>query len=151
MRLLVKSGVATVLALGLSACGGSGSAPSGGASASATPAAAASALPSATASVAAADAAPADFAQCKACHAVEAGKNGIGPSLAGVFGRKSASVEGFAYSDAAKKLGVTWNEGNLDKWLENPMKMAPGTKMTFAGISDKARRDAVIDYLKTLK
>ena len=149
MKLLVKSGVVAALALGLSGCGG-GSAPTPAASGEATPAAA-SPAPSASASVAAADAAPADFAQCKACHAVEAGKNGVGPSLAGVFGRKAATGAGFAYSDAIKKLDLKWDEANLDKWLESPMKMAPGTKMSFAGVTDKAKRDAVISYLKTLK
>ena len=77
--------------------------------------------------------------------------NGVGPSLAGVAGRKAGSVPGFAYSDANKASGLTWDEKTLDTYLTNPMKMVPGTKMTFAGLPDPAQRKAVIDYLKTLK
>jgi len=96
-------------------------------------------------------AAPAEFAMCAACHSVKAGQNLIGPSLAGVAGKKSGIAAGYAYSPAFKKLGVSWTDANLDKWLTNPMKMAPGTKMAFAGYPDAAKRKAVIAYLKTLK
>ena len=145
MKVLVKSAVVAVLALGLAGCGGNSS-PAPAASGDA-----ASPAPSASASVAVADAAPVAFGQCKACHAVEAGKSGVGPSRAGVFGRKAGAAPGFSYSEAFKKLDVTWDEANLDKWLENPMKMVPGTRMGFSGYTDKAKRDAVIAYLKTLK
>lgn len=90
------------------------------------------------------------FNQCKACHTIEAGKNRVGPSLHGVVGRKSGSVEGFAYSEAVKKLNVTWDDANLDKWLADTKAVAPGNKMTFALKDPKARED-VIAYLKTQK
>jgi cytochrome c len=96
-------------------------------------------------------AAPPEFAMCATCHSVKAGQNMIGPSLAGVVGKKSGSAAGYAYSPAFKKLNLVWNDANLDKWLAGPMKMAPGTKMTFAGYPDAAKRKAVIAYLKTLK
>ena len=101
--------------------------------------------------VAAGPAKPAAFGQCAACHSVEPGMNGVGPSLAGVVGRKAGSASGFAYSEANKASGLTWDEKTLDTYLTNPMKMVPGTKMTFAGLPDPAQRKAVIDYLKTLK
>ena len=104
-----------------------------------------------TPAVAAGPAKPAAFGQCAACHSVEPGMNGVGPSLVGVAGRKAGSVPGFAYSDANKASGLTWDEKTLDTYLTNPMKMVPGTKMTFAGLPDPAQRKAVIDYLKTLK
>ncbi len=94
---------------------------------------------------------PVAFAQCISCHSVKVGLNGVGPSLHGVVGRKAASLPGYAYSDALKAVGLTWNEATLDKWLTAPMKMAPGTKMVFPGMTDPARRKAVIDYLVTLK
>ena len=56
------------------------------------------------------------FAPCKACHAF--GKNGVGPNLTGVVGRKSASEEGYNYSAAMKASGITWDEGNLHEWLK---------------------------------
>ena len=88
------------------------------------------------------------FNKCKACHQVD--KNAVGPHLGGVVGRKAASVEGFAYSDALKKSGLTWDEATLDKWLQAPSKLVPGTKMIFAGIKDDGERADLIAYLKTL-
>ena len=94
---------------------------------------------------------PVAFAQCISCHSVKPGVNGVGPSLHGVVGRKAASVAGYAYSDPLKNAGLTWDEASLDKWLAGPMKLAPGTKMVFPGITDPAQRKTVIDYLVTLK
>ncbi len=88
------------------------------------------------------------FAKCKACHAVVAGKNGVGPSLAGVVGRASGSVDGFKYSDAAKGAGVTWTAETLDKYLADPKGFMPGNKMIFPGLKDAAERANVIAYLQ---
>ncbi|WP_026190862.1 c-type cytochrome [Methylobacterium sp. WSM2598] len=86
------------------------------------------------------------FATCKACHAF--GKNGVGPNLTSVVGRKSASVEGYSYSAALKGSGITWDEANLHEWLKNPKAKVPGTKMIFAGYPDDKKVDDVIAYLK---
>ncbi len=94
---------------------------------------------------------PAVFAQCASCHAVKPGQNGIGPSLAGVFGRKAGTGPGFEYSPALKGSGLTWDQAGLDKWLTNPMGTVPGTRMTYAGQPDAAKRHELIDYIKTLK
>ena len=94
---------------------------------------------------------PAAFAACAACHAVSPGMNGIGPSLAGVFGRKAGSVPDFVYSTAMQNSGKIWDEATLDNFLISPMAAVPGTHMSYMGQSDPARRKAVIDYLKTLK
>ncbi|MDE2595288.1 MAG: cytochrome c family protein [Sphingomonadales bacterium] len=158
MRIIGKTVIALVLVAGLSACGSPADKPAGDA-ASEAPAMAASgdaapaAAAAATSEAAVADAGgkPAIFTQCAACHSTEKGKNMVGPSLAGVFGRKAGTVEGYAYSDANKNSGLTWDEATLDEYLTAPMKKVPGTKMTFAGLSDAAARKAVIDYLKTLK
>ncbi|MBV8915239.1 MAG: cytochrome c family protein, partial [Acetobacteraceae bacterium] len=60
------------------------------------------------------------------------------------------SVAGYDYSDAMKSSGLTWNQGNLDRFLTDPKGVVPGTKMTFPGLKDAGKRKAVIDYLKTL-
>jgi len=91
------------------------------------------------------------FAQCRACHSVVRGQNRIGPSLAGIAGRRIASVPGFNYSAALKKRTGNWTDANLNAWLTRPAAWAPGTRMAFAGISDAKRRADMIAYLKTLK
>jgi len=119
------------------------------ASPSPTPASSPSSAPAAAAVVAAATPPPI-FAVCGACHSVSPGEHGIGPSLAGVFGDKAASQQGFAYSDAMKESGLTWNEATLNRYLENPREAVPGTSMAFAGVKNAAQRQAVVDYLKGL-
>ena len=91
------------------------------------------------------------FKKCALCHTTEAGKNKIGPSLFGIVGRKSATVENFNYSEAMKKFDHTWDEGTLDEYLADPRGTVPGTKMIFPGIKEKTERDDVIAYLETLK
>jgi len=95
--------------------------------------------------------APAAFNQCKACHKVEAGKHGVGPSLFGVFGAKAGHAEGYKYSDAHLKSGLTWDEATLAKYLADPKGTVPGNKMAFAGLKKPEDVKAVIDYLKTVK
>ena len=107
------------------------------------------ASPAPSASLAAAQA-PALFVQCKTCHAIDPGKNGIGPSLAGIHGRKAGTVANYAYSTAMKGAGLTWDDATLDRFIEAPMKAVPGTKMAYAGQKDPAKRAELIAYLKSL-
>ncbi|RYD17993.1 MAG: cytochrome c family protein [Lysobacteraceae bacterium] len=91
----------------------------------------------------------ADFITCKTCHAIEAGVNKIGPSLHAVVGRAAGSVAGYTYSAANKNSGITWSEEKLFQYLENPQRIVPGTKMSFAGWpNDPQKRADVIAYLK---
>ena len=82
---------------------------------------------------------------CGACHSLDA--NRIGPKHRGVFGRKAGAVPDFHYSDALKKSGIVWNAQTLDKWLQSPVKMVPGTAMGFQ-LRDAQERADVIAYLK---
>lgn len=91
------------------------------------------------------------FAKCKSCHTIDAGgANGIGPNLHGIVGEGiGAGHPGFAFSDALKKHGGSWDWKNLNDWLHNPKKFAPGTKMTFAGLSKGEDRANLIAYLNS--
>jgi cytochrome c len=87
------------------------------------------------------------FAPCKACHNFQ--KNGVGPELKGIVGRKAASVEGYSYSAALKNSGLTWDEANLREWLKNPKAKVPGNKMIFQGIADDKKLTDLLAYLKS--
>ena len=89
------------------------------------------------------------FLQCKACHQVEPGKNGVGPSLHAIVGRTAGQIAGFNYSAANKNSGITWTEEKMFEYLEAPQKTIPGTKMAFAGLKKPQDRADVIAYLKT--
>ena len=89
------------------------------------------------------------FKKCAACHnADKGGANQLGPNLWGVLGEPvGKGAAGFAFSEALAGKGGTWNWDNLSEWLANPKKFAPGTKMTFAGLSKPEDRAAVIAFL----
>lgn len=88
------------------------------------------------------------FNKCKACHALEDGKNKVGPHLHGVFGRNAGAVEGYKYSKAMKESGIVWDDATMDEYLAAPKKYVKGTKMAFAGLKKEDDRVNLIAYLK---
>ena len=91
------------------------------------------------------------FKKCTSCHTIDAGgANGIGPNLHGVLGEAiGAGHAGFAFSEALKSHGGNWTFQAMNDWLHNPKKFAPGTKMTFAGLSKPEDRANIIAYLNS--
>lgn len=87
------------------------------------------------------------FKKCQACHSLEAGKTILGPSLAGIVGRKSASDANFNYSPAMEQAGLTWDPPTLDAYLADPAKVVPGNHMPFPGLKTDHDRDDVIAFL----
>lgn len=88
------------------------------------------------------------FLQCAACH--DLGPTGIakvGPSLAGLPGRKAGSVEGFSFSAALRESGAMWTPELLDAFIERPSAVVAGTTMVFAGIAAPADRAALVRYV----
>ncbi|SFR45052.1 cytochrome c [Yoonia tamlensis] len=91
-----------------------------------------------------------EFRPCKACHSVEPGVNGAGPSLYGVVGRAVGSVDGFGYSGSLVAVAETWDAETLNHFLESPSGFAPGTAMNFSGVRKIEDRANLIAYLDSL-
>jgi nitrite reductase (NO-forming) len=89
------------------------------------------------------------YRKCQACHSLEPGKNLLGPTLAGIIGKKAASEAGYQFSPALKNSGITWDIATLEKYLLDPQKTVPGNKMPFPGLKTENERKDVIAYLAT--
>jgi nitrite reductase (NO-forming) len=87
------------------------------------------------------------YRKCQACHSLEPGKNTLGPSLAGIFGKKAGEVPNFNYSPALKASNIVWDVAALDAYLLDPQKAVPGNKMPFPGLKTENERRDVIAYL----
>lgn len=88
------------------------------------------------------------FKKCSACHTIaQGGATGIGPNLWGIMGAPHAHIASFNYSDAMRAHTGPWNWDEMDQWLRRPSAYAPGTKMTFAGLSNAQERADLILYL----
>jgi len=87
------------------------------------------------------------FRKCHACHSLDAGKNGLGPSLAGIVGEKAGTVSGYNSSPAMKASSLVWDAATLDAYLTDPQKVVPGNKMPFPGLKTERERGAVVALL----
>ncbi len=95
--------------------------------------------------------------ECSACHSVVPGQNGIGPSLAHVYGMPAgAPGTGYKFSVAMQESHVVWTEVELDKFLMTPDFIAAGTKMPLPGtemhmgVPSADDRADLIAYLRSL-
>lgn len=91
------------------------------------------------------------FQACAACHSDKAGVTRLGPSLAGIFGKPAAQAKGFRYSPALAKAKLRWDRKTLDAFIANPKAVVPGNRMSYPGVSDPAKREAIIDYMQGLR
>jgi len=89
------------------------------------------------------------FQTCAACHSDK--PDAIGPSLRGVYGRKSAALPDFRYSNAMMRANLTWDDANLKAYIRDPQAKVKGNRMPFVGLSNAADIDDVIAYLKDYK
>jgi cytochrome c len=89
------------------------------------------------------------FGVCKACHQIgETAKNGVGPQLNGIIGRKAGTVPSYNYTAANKDSGITWDEATFREYIKNPKAKIPGTKMIYAGLKDEKKTDDLLAFLK---
>jgi cytochrome c len=89
------------------------------------------------------------FQTCAACHTDK--PDAIGPSLRGVYGRKSAALPDFRYSNAMMRANLTWDDANLKAYIQDPQAKVKGNRMPFGGLGSDADVDDVIAYLKDYK
>jgi cytochrome c len=89
------------------------------------------------------------FQTCAACHSDK--PDAIGPSLRGVYGRKSAALQDFRYSNAMMHADLTWDDANLKAYIKDPQAKVKGNRMPFGGLSSEADIDDVISFLKDYK
>lgn len=93
------------------------------------------------------------FNQCRACHSIDAGgRNGVGPNLHGIVGRKAGTIEGFRYSANLKEkaeAGLTWDEATLRSYIANPKELLPQGAMSYPGLKNEEQLSNLIAYLKT--
>jgi cytochrome c len=89
------------------------------------------------------------FNKCLPCHAIGPGaETKVGPELNGLDGRHAGTVAGFNYSEANKSSGLVWDEATFKDYIRSPQAKVPGTKMSFAGITNPREIDDLWAYLK---
>jgi cytochrome c2 len=88
------------------------------------------------------------FEECHACHSLERGAQGVGPSLHGVFGRRAAERDDFRYSPALKRSGITWTPKTLDAYIADPQKAVPANRMPYAGMPEARDRADLLLYMQ---
>ena len=87
------------------------------------------------------------WARCKACHTLEEGKNRVGPTLHGVFGRTAGAVEGYKYSKAMAASGIVWSDETIGAYLKDPKGYVPKNKMAFVGLKKDDHIAHLLSYL----
>jgi cytochrome c len=108
------------------------------------------ALAAASGTAQAADAAHGEklYEECIACHSLEPGVHGIGPSLHGVFDRKAGELGDYRYSPALKRSGIIWTADTLDAFIADSQQFLPANRMPYAGMPDARDRADLIAYLQ---
>jgi cytochrome c len=89
------------------------------------------------------------YQTCAACHTER--PDALGPSLKGIFGRKSAALEDFRYSNAMRRANLVWDDDNLRAYIQDPQAKVKGNRMPYGGVTDAQDVDDIIAYLKVLK
>ncbi len=92
------------------------------------------------------------FDQCKECHQIgEGASDRIGPHLNGLFGRRAAAHDGFAYSKSMTRAGVDgliWTATTLEAYIENPRTLVSKTRMSYRGMPDPQDRANLLAFLR---
>jgi cytochrome c len=88
------------------------------------------------------------YDDCIACHSLQPGVHGIGPSLHGISNRQAGEIADYRYSPALKRSGIIWTADTLDAFIADCQQFLPGNRMPYAGMPDAADRADLIAYLQ---
>src|SRR5216683_6757211 len=90
------------------------------------------------------------FRACVACHTLNAEQaNKAGPTLAGIFGRRIATLPGYNFSEGLKRLDIVWTPETVSRLFEiGPSAYTPGTKMPEQRIGSDQDRAALVQFLE---
>ena len=88
---------------------------------------------------------------CRTCHSTKEGDNRLGPSLHNIYGSKAGASTGYSnYSQGITSSGITWDDANLNRFIENPDQVVSNNNMKpYKGISDERVRKEIIEFLKS--
>ena len=89
------------------------------------------------------------FEECVACHSLQPGEHVNGPSLAGLIGRRAATLEGFRFSSALRKSNLVWDEDTLSRFVADPQAVVPGNRMPYSGLSGAEDLAALMAFLRS--
>lgn len=95
------------------------------------------------------------FNQCRACHTTDqGGRQGVGPNLFGIVGRRAGAIEGFRYSANMRELateGLAWSDDRLRAYVANPKAVVPRGSMSYPGLRNEGQVNDLMAYLASLK
>ncbi len=85
---------------------------------------------------------------CWTCHDLAGTVKKVGPSLLGVYGRRSGRAPGYEGSDAMISASIEWDDRSLGAFLANPGGFVPGNRMVSPGVRDAAALADLLFYLR---
>ena len=87
-------------------------------------------------------------APCWTCHDLAGAVKKVGPSLLGVYGRRSGQAPDFAASPALLGASIVWDDRSLAAFLRSPSAFVPGNRMIYPGLRDEAALADLLFYLR---
>ena len=86
--------------------------------------------------------------QCWTCHDLAGSVKKVGPSLLGLYGRRSGLAPDYQGSAAMIGATIVWDDRSLAAFLMDPAGFVPGNRMVSAGLRDPAARADLLFYLR---
>jgi cytochrome c len=87
--------------------------------------------------------------RCASCHESATPSTAtLGPSLAGIVGRKAGTGTSGVHSRAMAESGIVWSRNSLRRFLSDPGREVPGTIMPVR-VEDPNALEALLNYLET--